>query len=946
MAGPSSQSQMPPPNPAPDIDSRRLRTERNDIQRQEPPSTPWKARYGGWNHPRWADQHSSGLAPIYPNIEIPIGIELGPLRGPYDARIAGIAKPPDPELDRIFCTERYQQQVNCGIRSWELGIMNQALPGLGDPQDPGFLSIEVHPETWCTAFDKLRWFDLVPSDLYHKHWTVDDNDLWGELRVVIELTNRILWNHLASSEWFQALLHGPRTKMPGERLAENFSEHIWKMETSVFREDGGWDEEIGKLWDELQVIGQSIVWTFFDPDDPERYGSYKTESSYAYAKLNKMTEKSEGDTDNARVTYFASCHLNVGLVGRLLVNPVTNPDGTLSEPDLNRAERYNARVHLAKAMLHELMHAVDQLLSVQKFTDEIFKEVIKKEPFFEDERVAELGYSSEQALWGGVLLCLPNWGKDQGKHGGPYLLETLRWPDDARFYGYPSTVREEDGPDATPRHQPDPLITKRRPLPTFWAASLQNELYWQGPWARYGSSSIYPDDFMATNVRYSQYNEHNRFYHARMENDREFFGEGLKGSYERTIDYMRHRQSIWRVLRPWYDQEYRRWQSTPYSLINLRAAVEKFTQAVAHKDLLSADDAIADLQRGIRNALGAKWLTIDDLETESPLYIFVVLEGLMIAAAPWMPNAIDRLAETRPPLPNRWKASASARLIVPREHRFFFVDDFKAFKAPTLLVGGYNPLSLGSKNLNINESLSHDDAVKAREILIHQASKYMVEPASRWPLPRELYNALARQINSLKRQVWGPEANNTWLDFTFTFPDYNAADFARMEAPRGKWTDIAVETTAPTAPPEVYRPSPEPAQSDLYVPANYPPPPNDSEDNNGPDASGGQGHLPSPSTHPPPPPESGNPPGAPTPEGSEKSMKSNKSSVLGQVSALFSIPTSWAKEFREKWREQTKEDRRERRRKERMEKKEKKKDGPPSPKPKGAGRVSRKRSRR
>ncbi|KAK3690436.1 hypothetical protein B0T22DRAFT_491659 [Podospora appendiculata] len=681
------------------------------------------------------------------------------MTNPYGpAPITAMPKPPDPELDKIFCTERYQQQENCGIRSWELGTMNHALPSSGDPQDPSFCELEVREETWCTAFSELRWFDLVPSDAYREHWTVDDDELWAELRVVIELANRIFWNHLSSSEWFQALLHGPLTKMPGERLNKDFSEHIWKMETNVFDEDDNWGEEIKALWDELQVLGFSVVWTFFDPEDPEHYGTLPEDPSpFAYTSLNKMRSKEGG-----KITHLASCHLSVGLVRRLLVNPTTRLDPTIFEPGLNMAEKHNARVHLAKA------HAVNLLLGVHKFSDEMFDEVKKIEPFYRDERVTELGFSSDLALWGGVLSI-----------------------------SYPTTVHEDDGPDAKPRHQQDPVIVTWRPLPIFWAASLQNELYWEGPWARYGSSSIYPDDFMATDVRYSKNASHNRVYHARMENAHEFFGEGLQGSYERTIDCMRHRQSQWRFMRPWYDREYRIWQSTPYSLINLRTAVEKFTKAAAQKDI--------------------------DLETESPLYIFIVLEQMMIAAAPWLPRPVEyRAAKERLALRNRWKASATAQQIMRPEDRFFFINDFGPCQEKAEFVGGTTPILFASRGIHITGLPEAAD--QARRILLdylNPEQMYLIEPGRRWPVPKALYVAMRAQLRSLLQQAWGPEGNNTWLDFTFTFPDYNASDFVILPsrqdaADNGRFHAIQHESApAPAFPPEVYQPSPEPAQSDF-----------------------------------------------------------------------------------------------------------------------------------
>lgn len=55
--------------------------------------------------------------------------------------------------------------------------------------------IEVDEDSWFPCFKKNRWYGAVakePEFLAGSFWSVDDPKVWGELRIILELANRIL----------------------------------------------------------------------------------------------------------------------------------------------------------------------------------------------------------------------------------------------------------------------------------------------------------------------------------------------------------------------------------------------------------------------------------------------------------------------------------------------------------------------------------------------------------------------------------------------------------------------------------------------------------------------------------------------------------------------------------------------------------------------------------
>jgi len=115
------------------------------------------------------------------------------------------------ELDRLFLSEQEQKRRMEGYRAWQFGPLNNTLYGdfSGGHQRPASAQDEQNN---ASAFDQGRlvideskwlpwlrrenwWVHQIPDNRRapgRKLFTVDDDEVWKELRVPLELANRIL----------------------------------------------------------------------------------------------------------------------------------------------------------------------------------------------------------------------------------------------------------------------------------------------------------------------------------------------------------------------------------------------------------------------------------------------------------------------------------------------------------------------------------------------------------------------------------------------------------------------------------------------------------------------------------------------------------------------------------------------------------------------------------
>jgi len=169
--------------------------------------SPFRKKYsGGTSNPLFNDLNRSGLAPEYPSLHgadqanIPAVLSAAiKAEGVPPANHGGssyIPRPPDPDLDRLFTGERFQQN-GMGIATWEVPCMQQALPRPDGPNLP------VNESAWPSFFERERWLNLTTSPAHPtlRSVIIDSPAVWAELRQCIELATRLL-SLVSETDWY------------------------------------------------------------------------------------------------------------------------------------------------------------------------------------------------------------------------------------------------------------------------------------------------------------------------------------------------------------------------------------------------------------------------------------------------------------------------------------------------------------------------------------------------------------------------------------------------------------------------------------------------------------------------------------------------------------------------------------------------------------------------
>jgi len=158
------------------------------------PGTPWKEKYGGLADSRFSGTGQSGFRPLFPEIPQPFGMGMD-LSSPQNWWQIQ-PRPPGAELDRMFLSERFQTQTCAGLRTWQLPSMNHGVPST--PRN-----FTINESNWHPVLRKERWFDYRRPDEppgSTPHWSVDNNRFWDEIKIPLEMANRLL-GQVMKTQW-------------------------------------------------------------------------------------------------------------------------------------------------------------------------------------------------------------------------------------------------------------------------------------------------------------------------------------------------------------------------------------------------------------------------------------------------------------------------------------------------------------------------------------------------------------------------------------------------------------------------------------------------------------------------------------------------------------------------------------------------------------------------
>lgn len=294
----------------------------------------------------------------------------------------------------------YQRGRFLGFTAAELDVMEAlAMTNVKGPSTE-FPEVELHPclrrPLWGKPLPKH--FAIFPMrNGMAGNWEASNPVVWDAILPSLYLASRFL-SSVETLSWWDAILFGEYKDIPDDAVEfDKEPKGVNDKYLQFFRLDPPTSDEPNrrqKLQDKFSEISQKIEWhiisCYIDPDT-----GLAGEHSFG------VTAKQNAEQD-IRV------HL-----GFELIEPLLNPD-------ISHADRMVCRFKLTCTIIHELAHAVWMSLR-ESHNIHVECEI---EPYFEDEVIGELGFSMENAVFGGLEAAVTSYEKNPAKGvptGGEFL---------------------------------------------------------------------------------------------------------------------------------------------------------------------------------------------------------------------------------------------------------------------------------------------------------------------------------------------------------------------------------------------------------------------------------------------------------------------------------------------------------------------------------------------
>lgn len=793
-------------------------------------NSPWLEKYGGrsdsiLNVPNRRNNHS-GVAPLLPFVSPAAAVR-------NKASYLFQTRPRDEDLDKVLASESQQLEWNCGLTTWEAVVLNKYL--LGGKRDDEILDKEqlrewglvvVDEPVWNPVFRKAKWYNLNARILdgrsgYFKTktidklkqkipagsiWSVDQELVWDELKVALELANRWL-GHMAVGPWLNNLVH----RLPIEWLGAE-GDHHYDMA-------GGGRERPQKIPSGhphvnphqtlafiANVVAPLVVWRFVDEDHYEHRPKDAGFQHYSGRTSIKQTNFGTVEQPDARTRICIDIHVQYL---RVLINPNT----TL-------AERCLTTVKLAATILQELMHAIykARYLENHRLKPPGVIVLSEKEPFYGYERTAELGKSAMKSLFGGELQASPD-PNTRIAPGFMYLLGKTDWPDPRSKH--PQVAGVHAGGDMPFGVNPavDLIFesvgyrSHQSPLLGAWISSLMREEFYTEVANKIGLKAFNIPNILDAESIFRGY--YNRVYPARSFKETGFKTLTKTSHPEvpelvtKTFEELSRRNEQWKNLSPWRGSALsRRWQSSPYSNPAGRAVLSLFTETYGRiKPLYEAQGRTTrvteakarlalELQRVYEElAYAIKYVWQNEARLSfakfpQGIWVYLVLGALMGAVLPvrdqdWHGQLRGHVSE------NVWTPNAAAQAeqnALPGNSplRWRFPELYTQLEEPPGINNGHIRLSHRTRRARISYLWF------ARALL----NEY---EGLGCPLQPELWQALRDEVESFTLQLFGGGArrkrDGDCLDFDFVLPEYRDSTRVRPSVPGGELIPFTPEPT-------------------------------------------------------------------------------------------------------------------------------------------------------
>ncbi|TVY83745.1 hypothetical protein LSUE1_G001148 [Lachnellula suecica] len=382
----------------------------------------------------------------------------------------------DRKLDRRM--EDYQRANLYGFTTRELveldaitsrnlktpNISNNILPVMGKDR------WEIQPDT---QYGRTGSYPIGKG--YSGDWNVRNPIVWAAIQPSLRLASRMLMNfHLLP--WFDALLLGDThpvdanrrpALLPNEKPLNLRTMHIRREKGSNVRSSFQTATERDDYFAQMCIAPTALELSF----------NKSSENA-----LNGVPYSGSEPSSNAHAEAYFDPNLKPPIF-RLYMN-ISNIEPLLNS-NLTDAERLNGQWYVANTIVHEMMHLI-KFVRKRYDSDENYR-TMTGEPYFEDEIISELGFSMENAVFGGIPEIFGETSLRYGDNdSAPHLGHWLTLP-------YPSIAYALGGGSNTPILTDPPSINYQNffPIKVTTIEDAHQEEFWDVAVRQFGFKALH-----------------------------------------------------------------------------------------------------------------------------------------------------------------------------------------------------------------------------------------------------------------------------------------------------------------------------------------------------------------------------------------------------------------------------------------------------------------------
>ncbi|KAA8571431.1 hypothetical protein EYC84_001432 [Monilinia fructicola] len=385
----------------------------------------------------------------------------------------------DPEeLNARMRIEKFQRKILHTFTARELADMDVitdrelSSPSLGNPVMPMLRQNRWEIKPSQPQFTRDNMYPLIIDGEMKGEWSMHNPLVFEIMKPILKIATRTI-NSMYTLPWFGALLFGDRFPIDERRKRPEDLEKISKITTSFHPCENINLEMVQarmeKVFDDLEKIW-NLTFGFMMPKEDPR-GLEHDDDDDGSNEEDNATLHGICVTNYAQMKYVHEKGQSWGIWIFLSYKQVE----TLFRKDLTSAERRMVEWAAAVTIVHEIIHAITYIAPGNHITPEQNLYEDTPPPFFDQEPLAEAGFSFEAALNGGICKAFL-----LTESGLPYghWFETL-WP----------TVEAQElcASEAITLTNPDPFLYQELfPIPVSFYEDIQQKAFWDGMVERFG----------------------------------------------------------------------------------------------------------------------------------------------------------------------------------------------------------------------------------------------------------------------------------------------------------------------------------------------------------------------------------------------------------------------------------------------------------------------------